>query len=77
MFIYRRTEPVEEFDGLTALPDRLVGTLHPHTTRWALQAILALADAAAAGWRGNMRQTCRRSASRSPRSPRPRTYDHQ
>src|SRR2546423_4914276 len=55
MFVYRLTEPVDEFDGLTALPDWLASAC-PHGTRWALQAILALADAAAGiGWRGDMR----------------------
>jgi hypothetical protein len=55
MFVYRLTEPVDEFDGLTTLPDWLHGA-SPHATRWALQAILALADAApAVGWRGDMR----------------------
>jgi hypothetical protein len=55
MFVYRLTDPIDEFDGLTSLPDWLHGA-SPHATRWALQAILALADAApAVGWRGDMR----------------------
>jgi len=55
MFVYRLTEPIDEFDGLTPLPDWLHDA-SPHATRWALQAILALADAApAVGWRGDMR----------------------
>ena len=55
MFVYRHTEPVDEFDGLTTLPDWLHGA-SPYVTRWALQAILALADAApAVCWRGDMR----------------------
>jgi len=55
VIVYRLTEPVDEFDGLTPLPDWLAGA-SPHATRWALQAILALADAAdAVGWRGDMR----------------------
>jgi hypothetical protein len=55
MFVYRLTEPVDEFDGLTPLSDWLTGA-SPHATSWALQAILALADAApAVGWRGDMR----------------------
>jgi hypothetical protein len=55
MFVYRLTEPIDEFDGLTPLPNWLSGA-GPHATRWALQAILALADAAdAVGWRGDLR----------------------
>jgi hypothetical protein len=55
MFVYRLTEPIDEFDGLTPLPDWL-SDASPHATRWALQAILALADAAdAVSWRGDMR----------------------
>lgn len=55
MFVYRLTEPIDEFDGLTPLPDWLAGASQ-HATRWALQAILALTDAAdAVGWRGDMR----------------------
>jgi hypothetical protein len=55
MFVYRLTEPIDEFDGLTPLSDWLTDA-SPHATRWALQAILALADAApAVGWRGDMR----------------------
>ncbi len=45
MIVYRLTEPVDEFDGLAPLPDWLAGA-SPYATRWALQAILALADAA-------------------------------
>jgi hypothetical protein len=56
MFVYRLTEPIDVFDGLTALPDWLTGTGSTHATRWALQAILALADAApGVGWQGDMR----------------------
>jgi len=55
VIVYRLTEPVDEFDGLAPLPDWLAGA-SPYATRWALQAILALADAApAVGWRGDMR----------------------
>jgi hypothetical protein len=55
MFVYRLTEPIDIFDGLTPLPDWLHGG-SPHATRWALQAILALTDAGPAiGWRGDMR----------------------
>jgi hypothetical protein len=55
VFVYRLTEPIDEFDGLTPLPDWLKDA-SPHTTRWALQAVLALADAApVVAWRGDMR----------------------
>ena len=55
MFVYRLSQPIDEFDGLTPLSDWLSNAC-PHATKWALQAILALADAAdAAGWRGDMR----------------------
>ncbi|ROO59110.1 hypothetical protein EDC02_0897 [Micromonospora sp. Llam0] len=55
MFIYRLTEPIDVFDGLTPLPDWLNGA-SPHATQWALQAVLALADAAPnIGWHGDMR----------------------
>lgn len=55
MFVYRLTEPIDIFDGLTPLPQWLAGA-SPHATGWALQAILALADAATAiGWHGDMR----------------------
>jgi hypothetical protein len=55
MFIYRLAEPVDVFDGLTPLPDWL-NDAGPHETRWVLQAVLALADAApVVGWSGEMR----------------------
>lgn len=55
MFVYRLAQPIDEFDGLTPLPDWLRDA-SPQATRWTLQAILALADAApAVGWRGDMR----------------------
>lgn len=55
MFVYRLTEPIDVFDGLTPLPDWL-SNAGPDATRWALQAVLALADAApAVAWRGDMR----------------------
>lgn len=55
MFVYRLSEPIDIFDGLTPLPDWLASA-SPHATRWALQAILALADAGPdVGWRGDMR----------------------
>ena len=55
MFVYRLTEPIDIFDGLIPLPGWLAGA-SPHATGWALEAILALADAATAiGWDGDMR----------------------
>jgi hypothetical protein len=55
MFVYRLTEPIDEFDGLTPLPDWL-SVATTQAARWTLQAVLALADAAPAiGWRGDMR----------------------
>ncbi len=55
MFVYRLTEPIDIFDGLTPLPD-WISTGSAQATRWALQAILALADAAPdIGWQGDMR----------------------
>jgi hypothetical protein len=55
MFVYRLTEPIDAFDGLTPLPDWLAGA-SAQATRWAIQAILALADAGPAiGWQGDMR----------------------
>jgi hypothetical protein len=55
MFVHRLTQPVDVFDGLTPLPDWLRHA-SDHEARWALQAVLALADAASeVGWRGDMR----------------------
>jgi hypothetical protein len=55
MFVYRLTEPIDIFDGLTPLNEWLGGH-HPGRTAWALQAVLALNDAAnEVGWRGDMR----------------------
>ena len=55
MFVYRLIEPIDEFDGLTPLSVWLRDA-SPQATSWALQAILALADAApAVSWRGDMR----------------------
>lgn len=46
---------MDEFDGLTPLPAWL-SDASPWATRWALQAVLALADAGpGVGWRGDMR----------------------
>jgi hypothetical protein len=55
VYVYRLVEPLDEFDGLTSLPDWLAGA-SPGASRWALQAVLALADASSeVGWRGDMR----------------------
>ena len=55
MFVYALTEPIDLFDGLTTLPEWIAQEPTPRT-RWALQAILALNDAAAAvRWSGEMR----------------------
>jgi hypothetical protein len=59
MFVYRLTEPVDDFDELIPLPDWIAAD-PAERTRWALQAVLALADAEAeAGtevdWDGTMR----------------------
>ena len=55
MFVYRLPEPIDVFDGLTPLNDWL-SEQHPSRTAWALQAVLALADAASeTGWQGDMR----------------------
>lgn len=54
MFVYRLTEPIDSFGGLIPMDDWLVGD--PGRAAWALQAVLALADAAdAPGWQGDMR----------------------
>jgi hypothetical protein len=55
MFVYALTEPIDLFDGLTPLPEWIAQEPTPRT-RWALQAILALNDAATAvRWSGDMR----------------------
>jgi hypothetical protein len=55
MFVHHLTEPVDVFDGLTPLPHWLRHA-SDYEARWALQAVLALADAASeVGWRGDMR----------------------
>lgn len=54
MFVHRLSEPIDIFDGLTPLNDWL--THNPTRTAWALQAVLALTDAAdRVGWEGDMR----------------------
>ncbi|GAA3247476.1 hypothetical protein GCM10010532_092570 [Dactylosporangium siamense] len=55
MIVYVLTEPVDDFTALTPLPDWISADPVPHT-HWALQAILALADAADyVHWDGDMR----------------------
>jgi hypothetical protein len=55
MVVYTLTEPVDDFDALTPLPDWI--TADPVArTHWALQAVLALADVADyVRWDGEMR----------------------
>jgi hypothetical protein len=52
-FVYT-VEPIDEFDGLTPLHHYLADGDPEHHTRWALKAVLALADADV-GWNGDMR----------------------
>jgi hypothetical protein len=55
MLVYALTEPVDIFDGLTPLPQWIAENPVLHT-RWALQAVLALADVAGqVRWSGDMR----------------------
>jgi hypothetical protein len=55
MFVYVLTEPIDDFDALTPLPDWIAADPVPRT-RWALQAVLALADTATqVRWDGEMR----------------------
>ena len=54
MHIYRLSEPIDDFDGLAPLHEWINGDAE--RLAWALQAVLALAQAApAVGWRGAMR----------------------
>jgi hypothetical protein len=54
MHIYRLSEPIDDFDGLAPPHECLDGDAE--RLAWALQAVLALAQAApAVGWRGDMR----------------------
>ena len=46
MFVYTLTEPIDPFDELIPLPQWIADDPAPRT-RWALQAILSLSDAAA------------------------------
>jgi hypothetical protein len=55
MLVYRLTEPIDDFDGLTPL-HRWLADDAPQRTAWVLAAVLALADATrSVGWRGDMR----------------------
>ncbi|GAA4475671.1 hypothetical protein GCM10023170_098870 [Phytohabitans houttuyneae] len=55
MFVYALTQPIDDFDALTPLPDWIAADPAART-RWALQAVLALADAATqVRWDGDMR----------------------
>ena len=55
MLVYALTEPIDVFDGLTPLPEWIIADPGPRT-RWALQALLALADTATqVRWNGDMR----------------------
>jgi hypothetical protein len=54
LHVYRLSEPIDDFDGLTPLNEWLDGDAE--RLAWALRAVLALAQAApAVGWRGDMR----------------------
>ena len=55
MFVYELAEPLDDFDALTPLSDWIAAD-PVERTRWALQAVLALADAATQiRWEGEMR----------------------
>jgi hypothetical protein len=55
VYVYRLTEPIDTFDGLTPLR-RWLAAATPSQTSWALTAVLALTDAAAdVDWQGDMR----------------------
>ena len=55
MFVYALIQPIDTFDGLTPLPEWIIAD-PAHRTRWALQAMLALADTAAqVRWNGDLR----------------------
>src|SRR6266487_4703980 len=54
LHVYRLSEPIDDFDGLTPLNEWLDGDAE--RLAWALQAVLALAGAApVVGWKGDMR----------------------
>jgi hypothetical protein len=55
MFVYALTQPIDDFDALTPLPDWIAADPAARTC-WALQAVLALADVATElPWDGDMR----------------------
>ncbi len=55
MFVYALHDPIDDFDALTPLPQWIADD-PPRRTRWALQAVLALADTATqVRWDGDMR----------------------
>jgi hypothetical protein len=54
MHIYRLSEPIDDFDGLIPPHEWIEGS--PGRLAWALQAVLALSEAALTiGWKGDMR----------------------
>ena len=54
MHVYRLSEPIDDFDGLTPLNEWLDGDAN--RLAWALRAVLALTEAAlTVGWKGDMR----------------------
>ena len=54
MYVYRLSEPIDDFDGLTPLNEWLDGDAD--RLAWALRAVLALTEAAlTVGWKGDMR----------------------
>ena len=54
MHVYRLSEPIDDFDGLTPLNEWLDGDAD--RLAWALRAVLALTEAAlTVGWKGDMR----------------------
>ena len=54
LHVYRLSEPIDDFDGLTPLNEWLDGDAE--RLAWALRAVLALAEAApTVGWKGDMR----------------------
>src|SRR5271165_6495276 len=54
LHVYRLSEPIDDFDGLTPLNEWLDGDAE--RLAWALRAVLAMAQAASTvGWRGDMR----------------------
>jgi len=71
MFVYALIEPIDVFDGLTPLPEWIVADPAPRT-RWALQAVFALADTATqVRWTGDMRHLPSVGATLAPPSTSP------